>query len=179
MGKTRRRCAQNGGAEKHPHARGEDPFRLSLGCFPEETPPRTWGRRLSAWRSALSPGNTPTHVGKTSASDGTDETERKHPHARGEDTTPSTPSRSASETPPRTWGRRKWPQWRRLEVRNTPTHVGKTDIRLLLDARQEKHPHARGEDVGRKRGAVRLGETPPRTWGRLINPSSKKSSFFS
>ena len=49
---------------------------------------------------------------------------------------------------------------------NTPTHVGKTLFRPQDVPREEKHPHARGEDVsdGTTRGQYR--ETPPRTWGR-------------
>ena len=65
VGKTQSHAFQRGGSEKHPHVRGED-----LCCRYEwrtarETPPRAWGRPLSADVSLSYSGNTPTCVGKT------------------------------------------------------------------------------------------------------------------
>ena len=53
------------------------------------------------------------------------------------------------------------------EIRNTPTHVGKTAMFSLQKLARKKHPHARGEDRHRMARARRSVETPPRTWGRL------------
>ena len=70
------------------------------------------------------------------------------------------------ETPPRAWGRRKWPSvWARPR-RNTPTGVGKTLYLGESSFSSRKHPHGRGEDSLNR---LRLGlhvETPPRAWGR-------------
>ena len=49
---------------------------------------------------------------------------------------------------------------------NTPTHVGKTLFRPQDVPREEKHPHARGEDFAVVRVCQPTEETPPRTWGR-------------
>ena len=91
---------------------------------------------------------------------------RKHPHARGEDSFPASGRPQRRETPPRTWGRPVQGEGRAPICGNTPTHVGKTLFRPQDVPREEKHPHARGEDVsdGTTRGQYR--ETPPRTWGR-------------
>ena len=112
-----------------------------------ETPPRTWGRRGDRDAHQRNAGNTPTHVGKTSRHRIRPWNGWKHPHARGEDKPAQDPALERMETPPRTWGRPRGAYRSTPDGGNTPTHVGKTDIRLLLDARQEKHPHARGEDT--------------------------------
>ena len=52
--------------------------------------------------------------------------------------------------------------------RNTPTGVGKTEQVHPMQARDEKHPHGRGEDLllfNQRGGPV---ETPPRAWGRPL-----------
>ena len=160
---------------KHPHARGED----RMGCchfrLCQETPPRTWGRRSSASISWTCLRNTPTHVGKTKRVQSGRELSEKHPHARGEDAQTSRPCPQNVETPPRTWGRPPPRTWGRPELLqggtylfgNTPTHVGKTGTRWRFYQDTEKHPHARGEDEKAALNRVSLGETPPRTWGRL------------
>ena len=50
--------------------------------------------------------------------------------------------------------------------RNTPTHVGKTMKKYLMNTATGKHPHARGEDPEYGIRAAAHIETPPRTWGR-------------
>ena len=133
---------------------------------PSETPPRTWGRRRVTQGSTSPP--------------------RKHPHARGEDQAATGAGKTIMETPPRTWGR--LPQEKQEELcsetpprtwgrpsdagsserllRNTPTHVGKTELNNGVNNNLEKHPHARGEDFGPPGIAPEQCETPPRTWGR-------------
>ena len=77
---------------------------------------------------------------------------------------------TTGETPPRTWGRRLQPVKRRITLRNTPTHVGKTNRQNPWCRLHRKHPHARGEDEGVDFDLELTGETPPRTWGRLMRP---------
>ena len=75
--------------------------------------------------------NTPTHVGKTLTLFLGGASCRKHPHARGEDENTPRERARAMETPPRTWGRRNAMLFRRMTVRNTPTHVGKTFLNFF------------------------------------------------
>ena len=110
--------------------------------------------------------NTPTHVGKTARLEPEVIGKRKHPHARGEDTSSSPGHSLLPETPPRTWGRRPRHEQLPCLLRNTPTHVGKTPEPLQSRPRPWKHPHARGEDYGFISSSSRISETPPRTWGR-------------
>src|SRR5690606_2609969 len=71
--------------EKHPHGRGEDSNVRLNRHTDEETPPRTWGRRHSAWPGVRCRGNTPTDVGKTTPPEPLCMPTGKHPHGRGED----------------------------------------------------------------------------------------------
>ena len=132
---------------KHPHARGEDKRRASSSMPPEETPPRTWGRLNGKPRDLSKLRNTPTHVGKTRRLFAAWYLPEKHPHARGEDVLPPAISPQATETPPRTWGRRPEVNASLEGVGNTPTHVGKTSPVPCSSAARRKHPHARGEDT--------------------------------
>ena len=76
---------------KHPHARGEDRLFFLFCISVAETPPRTWGRRYSNVTAYNILRNTPTHVGKTSRYCTDYPPSRKHPHARGEDSSASFP----------------------------------------------------------------------------------------
>ena len=127
VGKTRCAAAEAGQGWKHPHARGEDISPVPRQLVDLETPPRTWGRQAATLGPSVVGGNTPTHVGKTQPEPETVDYDRKHPHARGEDSV--VPGRSAwmAETPPRTWGRHSSSAFFAVFQRNTPTHVGKTE----------------------------------------------------
>ena len=166
MGKTKYPHGTGQNRKKHPHARGEDAAVGQLNGSQQETPPRTWGRRLMLKVVTDLAGNTPTHVGKTPAHKATKRRVEKHPHARGEDQKKTKQSSFVRETPPRTWGRRAYPRHGRLPYRNTPTHVGKTKFYQKNQMRARKHPHARGEDKHSHTVSAHRMETPPRTWGR-------------
>ena len=86
VGKTRKNRNRKNRSQKHPHARGEDRGRARQYRSVQETPPRTWGRRVGTSSIVIRPGNTPTHVGKTLHRRQALSGNRKHPHARGEDT---------------------------------------------------------------------------------------------
>ena len=146
MGKTVSPEAGRTGKRKHPHARGEDGRGATSPVRSIETPPRTWGRRSSFNRCIEVVRNTPTHVGKTEWFGLAATSEKKHPHARGEDTEEGDEDASQEETPPRTWGRRNGGSAHRAYIK--------------------KHPHARGEDVIDVYVSDFGSETPPRTWGR-------------
>src|SRR5690606_33290674 len=130
-------------------------------------PPRMWGRQRNKSSRLPETRNTPTHVGKTRSAGISSRVISKHPHACGEDEREYRLQSSPLETPPRMWGR--LPDLRRSqpEVRNTPTHVGKTLFCTCLTQAFEKHPHACGEDPSAPRRNRHHRETPPRMWGRL------------
>ena len=65
VGKTSLTSAHRGTMGKHPHVRGEDFNKLSGTVSDVETPPRAWGRRSHNGAPDMTPGNTPTCVGKT------------------------------------------------------------------------------------------------------------------
>ena len=92
--------------------------------------------------------------------------DRKHPHARGEDTYIVNVETPELETSPRPWGR---PVLRVLSFtvhRNIPTPVGKTMAYSRGVALSQKHPHARGEDSAVACMVTLHWETSPRPWGR-------------
>ncbi len=95
-------------AQKHPHVRGEDPWRYVSSTYHPETPPRAWGRLTSPESIRKSFRNTPTCVGKTRTHSEGLTSCRKHPHVRGEDFRPTPLTLLHSETPPRAWGRHQY-----------------------------------------------------------------------
>ncbi len=106
VGKTYYPKHTTGIAKKHPHARGEDRTKSTCRTHGVETPPRPWGRLVGAMPRREGGGNTPTPVGKTSPCGRRRAALRKHPHARGEDSFPTSKAPASRETPPRPWGRR-------------------------------------------------------------------------
>ena len=131
---------------KHPHVRGEDPCLKGSAQSPGETPPRAWGRRYVPRPEKVGGGNTPTCVGKTSHPYTIRSRLKKHPHVRGEDTSPRLMCPGAPETPPRAWGRHGFLLLQSFFIGNTPTCVGKTLSSLSAVGVPKKHPHVRGED---------------------------------
>ena len=156
--------------------RGEDVIYISRNFNEPETPPRTWGRRRQRTGGRPQCRNTPTHVGKTLPTGQLKSLIEKHPHARGEDYLYLEGEPFPPETPPRTWGRPGLTKRAGWTLRNTPTHVGKTARCPGLLLRQEKHPHARGEDINISAYSHIHLETPPRTWGRHCHLNCLKKS---
>ena len=151
VGKTAPAPAHCAAQRKHPHGRGEDlHVHHALRCE-LETPPRAWGRRWGWWGSAAGCRNTPTGVGKTRSNLVSSRLAEKHPHERGEDITSHHQVLLGAETPPRAWGRRIHFGISISQFRNTPTGVGKTQLRPECRSWKWKHPHGRGEDVWRYR----------------------------
>ena len=133
----------------------------------KETPPRTWRRLDRNTVGSQAAGNTSTDVEKTKLSTENLPLKTKHLHGRGEDqgTTSNLPNRS--ETPPRTWRRRKRGRNRHNRAGNTSTDVEKT-LRPKPQPRcLQKHLHGRGEDLPPGTLVTHAEETPPRTWRRL------------
>ena len=95
--------------EKHPHVRGEDLRAAVDYAKAEETPPRAWGRLHGRRIQQCDARNTPTCVGKTSLPTVSHANGEKHPHVRGEDVICPFSISPRAETPPRAWGRHKFP----------------------------------------------------------------------
>ena len=146
VGKTPRYVCVAVLREKHPHVRGEDRSQKHSDHYPQETPPRAWGRPRPTLQRPTGSRNTPTCVGKTTGQEPRTTEYLKHPHVRGEDSEGNRRIQPKRETPPRAWGRRDEIAVICLAGRNTPTCVGKTYEREGL--------------------VLPFKETPPRAWGR-------------
>ena len=90
----------------------------------------------------------------------------KHLHGRGEDLRSLAFTRCGSETPPRTWRRRRAFRSVQKRIRNTSTDVEKTSRLASSEPASRKHLHGRGEDAMAKARGEKQQETPPRTWRR-------------
>ena len=134
---------------KHPHMRGEDNSLLGGFADETETPPHAWGRLRRAGGTDRLGRNTPTCVGKTARNRSPRGRTGKHPHMRGEDAVLGRRRPPRRETPPHAWGRPYAMHGNRVLFGNTPTCVGKTLLENGIQAREEKHPHMRGEDPER------------------------------
>ena len=150
---------------------GEDRSVATTSSGTAETPPRVWGRRVTASGLFMRSRNTPTCVGKTPRPKLITFAEKKHPHVCGEDSTCPMRSSDGSETPPRVWGRQIPLPARTERGRNTPTCVGKTGPLRPSYFSFKKHPHVCGEDAYPQALSQKTAETPPRVWGRLSLPT--------
>ncbi len=151
-----------------------------MRTYPQETPPRAWGRHRRYLCCEKVFRNTPTGVGKTTKSRPDGRLLQKHPHGRGEDPRTTRAGRVTIETPPRAWGRPSSATSTETRFRNTPTGVGKTSLAIKKTLAWWKHPHGRGEDHGYRRRRAVGSETPPRAWGRrsisaIIKPQSRNT----
>ena len=134
------------GARNTPTCVGKTFKRTPEKAVALETPPHAWGRHVVNEFFWIIPGNTPTCVGKTSIAVKLIADFGKHPHMRGEDAHPPAPCMRSTETPPHAWGRHSSQNSPPRRLRNTPTCVGKTRLSNLLQRKERKHPHMRGED---------------------------------
>ena len=150
----------------HPHARGDDGFRLTRDERETGSPPRAWGRSISQNLFRVSPRFTPTRVGTIAVKLSRRALASVHPHARGDDNASPITSTSFTGSPPRAWGRSGlWPV-SLSAVRFTPTRVGTMSPPRYQWRKTSVHPHARGDDTAI---AVRVSKpvgSPPRAWGR-------------
>ena len=152
---------------KHPHVHGEDTPKELQGTLFLETPPRAWGRQDLTYADKVRMRNTPTCMGKTVMQGYAIGEAWKHPHVHGEDGVDSQLLIFAEETPPRAWGRQLHSTQKPVELRNTPTCMGKTIASMFYAKENKKHPHVHGEDEASPPYLLTAIETPPRAWGRL------------
>src|SRR5690606_24760758 len=155
----------------HPHVRGEDDADLRRGAGVAGSPPRAWGGPRGGRGRELGSRLTPTCVGRTSCPPGPAHGRTAHPHVRGADAAAdlSRPTRAGS--PPRAWGGLLVGLAERLDLRLTPTCVGRTGPARRTLRPQPAHPHVRGEDFIRPALEALWSGSPPRAWGgRHVGP---------
>ena len=119
---------------------------------------------------------TPTRVGKTQTGRSLLTYQSVHPHACGENYTPSTPTICGAGSPPRVWGKLDGATTIRSVWRFTPTRVGKTEEFVKDKAAFLVHPHACGENFfADEHDALSPRFTPTRV-GKTVYPSRSKPS---
>lgn len=92
---------------------------------------------------------------------------QKHPHLRGENLHGLRSTFSDWETSPPAWGKLRERVLDSITAGNIPTCVGKTLKVKRERALVWKHPHLRGENVGRLLAPILPFETSPPAWGKL------------
>ncbi len=167
VGTTRPYRLQMSRPPVHPHVRGDNPSMRSSASLRSGPPPRAWGqlgrvvRRTWHWRS------TPTCVGTTRRLCPHAPTGTVHPHVRGDNAPPETPTNLGAGPPPRAWGQRVGPHRRRRVERSTPTCVGTTPLLGLRRLVRQVHPHVRGDNTWITTRYILPSGPPPRAWGQL------------
>ena len=131
-----------------------------------------WGRRPPQCSCRAAQRFTPTCVGKTSSELARESTSGVHPHVCGEDNTRSLSQVVNGGSPPRVWGRLGGDDGVVVELRFTPTCVGKTRVGRPLPSCGSVHPHVCGEDTSLNAAYAVACGSPPRVWGRQM------TSFF-
>ena len=150
----------------HPHVRGDDLYRLLDFSQSAGSPPRAWGRLFG--RNSVDRRNrfTPTCVGTTIHKISVSGISPVHPHVRGDDSMVKNLSSGVVGSPPRAWGRHQSTKKAIGSHRFTPTCVGTTGRRGVVDIRVLVHPHVRGDDPGFRHKWELVCGSPPRAWGR-------------
>ncbi len=128
-----------------------------------ETPPRT-RRKLSSVRLELRIfGNTSAYAEKTTSTNDTTFTSRKHLRVRGENAEDPQGMLQELETPPRTRRKLQYTEEELKKIRNTSAYAEKTLRPLRTLPGRGKHLRVRGENDAFHGRCAGLVETPPRT----------------
>jgi len=167
VGRTYRGSGIARGQADHPHACGENRYKVTRGKRSIGPSPRMWGEPcLRRW--ATSDVRTiPTHVGRTECFSFYLYKLTDHPHACGENASESFFRSNSSGPSPRMWGELSGPAGARESVRTIPTHVGRTNNRLSRQRTTADHPHACGENHVPTAPQQDQGGPSPRMWGEL------------
>ena len=131
----------------HPHACGENYNILGWRSIIIGSPPRLWGKLANTMLDGNLDRFTPTLVGKTLTQISSIMSQTVHPHACGENTVILVTKDGRRGSPPRLWGKRGSDHWKVLDIRFTPTLVGKTPKQLTARDELSVHPHACGENA--------------------------------
>ena len=134
----------------HPHACGDNQATEKLPVTVIGSPPRVWGQLLKRSAAHLLSRFTPTRVGTTLDALAIVDGVPVHPHACGDNFSALTPPSSSSGSPPRVWGQHDNLVDHHNRIRFTPTRVGTTASAPSAPHTPAVHPHACGDDTGRK-----------------------------
>ena len=146
-------------------------MRANLGI--KGTPPRVWGKPTDKQPLRGIARYTPTRVGKTCSLVRWWRILKVHPHACGENSVKQRHPVGFIGTPPRVWGKRPGGKPRVALCRYTPTRVGKTQWSAHSRLSYRVHPHACGENLFFLISFTTATGTPPRVWGKLIQPNPR------
>ena len=166
VGKTRFAFLRPRKSTEHPHGRGENPIIVMSVYVRQGTSPRAWGKPCKIIMPFTATRNIPTGVGKTSRYFSISKVPTEHPHGRGENVASSILPARQKGTSPRAWGKPKPRPSFALLVRNIPTGVGKTPLRLEICLLCAEHPHGRGENTRITTDSEGRRGTSPRAWGK-------------
>ncbi len=150
----------------HPHVRGDGarpPRCCESVCG---SPPRAWGRHISALDPRRDGRFTPTCVGTAMCGWLPRTRPAVHPHVRGDGNGVSAWPFSRHGSPPRAWGRRLATSRSTCRVRFTPTCVGTAASCAVALRAAPVHPHVRGDGFLTPHIAAPGAGSPPRAWGR-------------
>ena len=109
----------------------------------------------------------PTHAGKTSSDSSSAQSEKAHPHSRGENLAGHPNVLRDRGSSPLTRGKQFDLVLRATARRLIPTHAGKTIPRQSTARRSPAHPHSRGENAARSSDPLRPPGSSPLTRGKL------------
>jgi len=165
VGTTRRRVSIVAPRPVHPHGRGDHVADTLVHAVLSGSPPRAWGPRATLRSTATRPRFTPTGVGTTTPIRGGGCGTAVHPHGRGDHKATFEPPALATGSPPRAWGPRSYPLFRRPHHRFTPTGVGTTYTSTQKGVSLTVHPHGRGDHGEYENVNGFAYGSPPRAWG--------------
>ena len=111
--------------EDHPHLRGEKLSNRSMPASTMGSPPLAWGKVTAFWGSVDRNRITPTCVGKRRCSWLIAPATQDHPHLRGEKESKSDRATGFPGSPPLAWGKDRYGRPIDVQLRITPTCVGK------------------------------------------------------
>ncbi len=143
-------CAEWRGPDPHrfiPTRVGTIPFDLFYNRLHHGSSPRVWGQSLSGLRTrAISP---------------------VHPHACGDNNSPTDGCACSVGSSPRVWGQFGMSLRLCAAPRFIPTRVGTILTATTLKTRLTVHPHACGDNYIRKVSNAFGTGSSPRVWGQL------------
>ena len=149
VGKTHATGAALPGAPVHPHACGENAYKLNVRDAVRGPPPRVWGKQTSTALGQVHLRSTLTRVGKTLGGRLLTSATKVHPHACGENELSSILALRRTRSTPTRVGKTISPAQISTAQRSTPTRVGKT-----FPSRFPEHS---------------TSGPPPRVWGKLLS----------
>ena len=128
VGRTRSGFLRVPSCTDHPHARGENAFRVPQSPKLHGPSPRAWGERpFGVWGRSTAR-TIPTRVGRTRPRGCVARVSPDHPHARGENRGARIKRSPQNGPSPRAWGELGAQPLDYLQPRTIPTRVGRTAL---------------------------------------------------